>query len=199
MANEMNLEPKANEAYLAASVEHLKADIEEERKNTLRARIACFVTAAIGIGVAVYCGKKLKDVCGVVGSAVTDVSNLTYIDVQQAVVDKAVEKATAAAAKKAVESTYAEMASQVSTAVTSAVQSSKSAIKQAVTERIAKEAAAIDRSEVFEEAAERAKELVLKKFETRLDGIAADYSRNLENMGKIYSGIAETMAKSTAK
>ena len=130
---------------------------------------------------------------GVVNSAVTDVSSLTYIDVQQAVVDKAVEKAAQNAAGKAVKATEGLMTSMVERAVASAVVNAKEPLKQAVTEKLAREVAMIDKSELVEAVEEQAKAMILEKFEGRLDGIAADFSRNLENVGKIYQSIAETM------
>ena len=86
---------KAYELYTEKRCEMDAKAIEEEQKKLKRLRIGCYVLTAASVVMAIYCGKKLKDVMGVVGSAVTDVSNLTYIDVQQAVVDKAVEKGIA--------------------------------------------------------------------------------------------------------
>jgi hypothetical protein len=83
----------------------------------------------------------------------------------------------------------------VERAVTNAVTNSKGSIKQAVTEKIAREVADIDRSELMQDITEQAKKLIVDKFEGKLDGIAADYSRNLDNVGKIYQSIAETMQK----
>ena len=147
----------------------------------------------IDVVAAVYCGKKLKDIMGVVNSAITDVSSLTYIDVQQAVVDKAVEKAAQNAAGQAVRATEALMRDTVSAAVTNAVANAKGQLKTVVTEKIAMEAALIDKSELIADIEEQAKQLIVDKFEGKLDGIAADFSRNLENVGKIYQSIAETM------
>lgn len=176
-----------------AAMEYRMKEIEKENRKLKAGRILGYVLAGASVVAAVYCGKKLKDVMGVVNSAVTDVSSLTYIDVQQAVVDKAVEKAAQNAAGKAVKATEGLMTSMVERAVTSAVVNAKEPLKQAVTEKLAREVALIDKSELVEAVEEQAKAMILEKFEGRLDGIAADFSRNLENVGKIYQSIAETM------
>lgn len=176
-----------------AAMEYRLKEIERENRKLKAGRIVGYVLAGASVLAAIYCGKKLKDVMGVVNSAVTDVSSLTYIDVQQAVVDKAVEKAAQNAAGKAVKATEGLMTSMVERAVTSAVVNAKEPLKQAVTEKLAREVALIDKSELVEAVEEQAKTMILEKFEGRLDGIAADFSRNLENVGKIYQSIAETM------
>ncbi|MBO7448957.1 MAG: hypothetical protein J6U54_01195 [Clostridiales bacterium] len=181
-----------------AEMEARVKELEREHKRVMAGRI---IGAAITIGsvvAAVYCGKKLKDVMGVVNSAVTDVSSLTYIDVQQAVVDRAVEKAAQNAAGKAVKATEGLMHSMVEKAVTSAVVNAKEPLKQAVVDKIAMEVALIDKSELVSDIEEQAKQLIVDKFEGKLDGIAADFSRNLENVGKIYQTIAESMTQKPA-
>lgn len=178
-----------------AAMEYRMKEIEKENRKLKTGRILGYVLAGASVVAAVYCGKKLKDVMGVVNSAVTDVSSLTYVDVQQAVVDKAVEKAAQNAACKAVKATEGLMTTMVERAVTSAVVNAKEPLKQAVTEKLAREVAMIDKSELVETVEEQAKAMILEKFEGRLDGIANDFSRNLENVGKIYQNIAETMQK----
>lgn len=174
---------------IAKEIEKLR----RENRKLMAGKIASYVLAGVSVAAAIYCGKKLKDVMGVVNSAVTDVSSLTYIDVQQAVVDKAVEKAAQNAAGKAVKATEGLMTTMVERAVSNAVVNAKEPLKQAVTEKMAREIAMIDKSELTDAIEESAKAMILEKFEGRLDGIAADFSRNLENVGKIYQSIAETM------
>lgn len=185
-----------NKAYEMYEKKHCEMDakaIEEEQKKLKGLRIGCYVLTAASVIAAIYCGKKLKDVMGVVGSAVTDVSNLTYIDVQQAVVDKAVEKAANRAASKALNGATVSIQAQIEQTVTTAVLDNKSAIKKSITDKIAKEVARIDKSELISDIEEQAKQLIMEKFDSKLETIASEYSRNLENMGKIYQNIAATM------
>ena len=178
---------------IAQEIEKLR----RENRKLMAGKIASYVLAGVSVAAAIYCGKKLKDVMGVINSAVTDVSSLTYIDVQQAIVDKAVDKAAQNAAGKAVKATEGLMTTMVERAVSNAVVNAKEPLKQAVTEKMAREIAMIDKSELVEAVEEQAKTMILEKFEGRLDGIASDFSRNLENVGKIYQSIAETMQQKT--
>lgn len=181
-----------------AEMEARVKELEKENKRLLAGRVIGGLMVVGSVVAAVYCGKKLKDVMGVVNSAITDVSNLTYIDVQQAVVDKAVERAAANAAGKAVKATEGLMRDTVATAVSNAVTNAKGPLKQAVTDKIAMEVALIDKSELVEDIEQQAKQLIVDKFEGKLDGIASDFSRNLENVGKIYQSIAESMTQKPA-
>lgn len=169
--------------------------LQAQERKLKRDRIICAVIAGVSVLATIYCGKKLKDVLGVVNSAITDVSSLTYVDIQQSIVDKAVEKAAMNAANRATKAAEGVIRDRIENQVVNAVLNSKGAIKTAVTEKIAIEIANIDQSELVEDITEQAKELIVNKFEGKLDGIAADFSRNLENVGKIYQSIAETMQK----
>ena len=146
-----------------AEMESRVKELEKENKRLLAGRVIGGLMVVGSVVAAVYCGKKLKDVMGVVNSAITDVSNLTSIDVQQAVVDKAVERAAANAAGKAVKATEGLMRDYVSAAVTNAVTNAKGPLKQAVTDKIAMEVALIDKSELVEDIEEQAKQLIHDK------------------------------------
>lgn len=172
--------------------------LKQENRKLIAQRLFGWVVAGVSVAAALYCGKKLHDVCAKVDLAVTDISNTTFIDVQDAVVQKAVDKAAQNAAGRAVKATEGLMQRMVETAVRGSVEASKGTLKAAVTDRIAKEVSEIDKSELIEDITDKAKELIAEKFESKLDGIASQFSDNLENMGKIYSAIAEQMKAKTA-
>lgn len=176
-----------------AALEARIAELEKESKKLKAERILRYVFAGVSVVAAAYCCKKLKDVSGVVNSAVTDIANTTFIDVQQAVVDKAVERAAQNAANRAVKATEDMMKVGVERAVSTAVYNSKTALKDAVTDKIAREVAEIDKTELIADVTDKAKRLILEKFDGKLDGIAAEFSHNLESIGKVYQGIAEKM------
>lgn len=177
-------------------LEQKQADLEVAEMKLKRTRIGCWILAGASLIAAIYCGKKLKDVLGVVNSAVTDVSNLTYIDVQEAVVNKAVNEAVRKAANKAAKDSAGAIREMVGVAVTNVVQNSKHTVKSAVAKKVAAEIAEINGEDLTREIIAEAKEMIADKFEGKLDGIAADFSKNLENVGKIYQNIADTMKKS---
>ena len=83
--------------------------------------------------------------------------------------------------------------------VRDAVKESYGKLSKIVSDTIAKEAAKIDGSQIMEEATEKAKEMLLQRFDGKLDGLMSDYQRNLDNVGKIYQSIASSMADKAGK
>lgn len=168
-------------------------ELEKQNKKLIAGKIVSYVAAGAAVIAAVYCCKKLKDVSGVVNSAVTDISSLTFIDVEKAVVDRAVEHAAQNAANRAVKATERAMQDTVDRSVTVAVAQCKEGLKNAVVNKIAEEVASIDKTEIIEDVTAKAKTLMVQKLDGKLDGIASEFSKNLENVGKIYQSIANTM------
>lgn len=169
--------------------------LKKENRRLTASKVIGWVVAGVSAVAAIYCGKKMHDISKMMNLAITDVENMTFIDISQAIVDKAVDKAAQNAAVRAVRATEGIMHDTVEKAVRSAVEASKGHLKQAVTEKIAKEVADIDKSELVDDITEKAKELIVEKFDGKLDDIAKDFSHNLESMGKIYQSIAEQMQK----
>jgi hypothetical protein len=91
------------------------------------------------------------------------------------------------------------LTSETTAKVRGAVQQCQGKIQKAVTDAIAREAAKVDQSAIMEEATERAKEMLLERFDGKLDGLMSDYQRNLDNVGKIYQSIASSMADKAGK
>lgn len=169
--------------------------LKKENRRLTASKVIGWVVAGVSAVAAIYCGKKMHDISKMMNLAVTDVENMTFIDISQTVVDRAVDKAAQKAAVSAVKTTEGVMRDTVEKAVRSAVEASKGHLKQAVTEKIAKEVADIDKSELVDDITEKAKGLIVEKFDGKLDDIAKDFSHNLESMGKIYQSIAEQMQK----
>lgn len=68
-----------------------------------------------------------------------------------------------------------------------------------MSDAIAREAAKVDGNQIMEDATEKAKEMLLERFDGKLDGLMSDYQRNLDNVGKIYQSIASSMADKAGK
>ena len=60
-------------------------------------------------------------------------------------------------------------------------------------------AANVAGNRIMEDATEKAKEMLLERFDGKLDGLMSDYQRNLDNVGKIYQSIASSMADKAGK
>ena len=157
----------------------------------------------IGVSVGIYCHSQMKKTLRLVSKAADKVSELTVVDVQSNIVDRAIQEAAKCEANRvvcrAVKQVEGDIAGKTQKLVQSAVNDSYSKIKKVVSDTIAKEAAKIDKSDIMAEATEKAKELLLERFDGKLDGLVEDYQRNLDNVGKIYQSIASAMTEKSGK
>lgn len=167
------------------------------------AGIGLAVLAAGSFGAAVYSGHQLKKCLRTVSRAADSVSGLTEIDIRESIMERAVEQAArrevARVVERAARGTERDLSEETSHLVREAVKRSRGALQKTVADAIAREAAQVDRSEMLEEATERCKELLVERFDGKLDGLMSDYQRNLDNVGKIYQSIAASMADKAGK
>lgn len=179
--------------------------MEQERKDRMQKAkmIALACLTGIACGAAIYCGVKNWQTRKLVNAATKHISDLTAVDVEQSIVDLAIRDATNREVSRAVTSALLKVESDISeeTArkVKGAVQQSYGKLQKAVTDAIAREAAKVDKDDIMREATERAKELMIEKFDGKLDNLLEDYNRNLENVSKIYQSIASSMTDKKGK
>jgi hypothetical protein len=100
---------------------------------------------------------------------------------------------------RAVHNVEDEMIHQTQKYVRDAVKESYGKLSKTVSDAIAREAAKVDSNQIMEDATEKAKEMLLERFDGKLDGLMSDYQRNLDNVGKIYQSIASSMADKAGK
>lgn len=157
----------------------------------------------IGVAGAMYCGIQVHQMKKLVGGAVKHISDMTEVTVQDALVENAISNAAAReannVASRVMRSVEKDISEQTAKKISDAVAQSYSKIKSGVAETVAKKVADIDIHEIQEEATEKAKEMLLSKFDGKLDGLMTDYQRNLDNVGKIYQSIAASMADKAGK
>lgn len=166
-------------------------------------RIACITLSGISVVAAIFCYKDLRKSLRLIGKATDHISQLTTIDVERNVIDQAINGAanrevgrTVSRAMRAVEDGIVE---ETQKRVHAAVQQSYGKIQKAITDAIAKEAANVNKDDIMREATERAKDLIVEKFDGKLDDLLSEYNRNLDNVGKIYQSIAKTMTENHGK
>lgn len=163
----------------------------------------CFGVAVCATGAAIYCRHEMKKSIRLLNRAADSVKDLTVIEVRQEIVDRAINKAAnqevGNVVRRTVQSMNDRIADQTRKRVNEVVKENYSKIRNTVAQAIAKEATQIDRSDIMDEATEKAKEMLLEKFDGKLDGLLSDYQRNLDNVGKIYQSIASKMAGDTDK
>lgn len=180
-------------------MEQLKKEVRDNRVWL----IFTGVVTLIGVGTGIYCRRQMKKTFKLVSKAAESVADMTVVDIQNDIVDMAVNNAAnrevGRVVNRAVRLVEDDMTRQTQKYVRDAVKESYGKLSKTVSDAIAKEAAKIDGSQIMEEATEKAKEMLLQRFDGKLDGLMSDYQRNLDNVGKIYQSIASSMADKAGK
>lgn len=176
---------------------------EFERKLHRMERIGLLVLSGVSVLAAVYCHHELRRTVRLVSKACDHVAELTVVDIQHDVVDRAINNAAAhevgRVVNHAVRCVEDDLAWQTQKCVRDAVKESYGKLSKSVSDAIAREAAKVDGNQIMEDATEKAKEMLLERFDGKLDGLMSDYQRNLDNVGKIYQSIASSMADKAGK
>lgn len=176
---------------------------EFERKLHRMERIGLLVLSGVSVLAAVYCRHELRRTVRLVSKACDHVTELTVVDIQHDVVDRAINNAAAhevgRVVNHAVHCVKDDLARQTQKCVRDAVRENYGKLSKSVSDAIAREAAKVDGNQIMEDATEKAKEMLLKRFDGKLDGLMRDYQRNLDNVGKIYQSIASSMADKAGK
>ena len=174
----------------------------EEKMRKLERIGLCVLTGASVIA-AVYCHRQMKKTVKLVSKAAEGVAELTVVDIQHDIVDMAINNAAnrevGRVVNRAVHNVEDEMIHQTQKYVRDAVKESYGKLSKTVSDAIAREAAKVDSNQIMEDATEKAKEMLLERFDGKLDGLMSDYQRNLDNVGKIYQSIASSMADKAGK
>lgn len=178
---------------------------EEKFEENMRKleRIGLCVLAGASVIAAVYCHRQMKKTVKLVSKAAEGVAELTVVDIQHDIVDMAINNAAnrevGRVIKRAVHNVEDEMIHQTQKYVRDAVKESYGKLSKTVSDAIAREATKVDSNQIMEDATEKAKEMLLERFDGKLDGLMSDYQRNLDNVGKIYQSIASSMADKAGK
>lgn len=180
-------------------MEQIKREIRDNRVWLIVTGTLCLV----GVGTGIYCRRQMKKTFKLVSKAAESVADMTVVDIRNDIVDMAVNNAAnrevGRVVNRAVRLVEDDMTRQTQKYVRDAVKESYGKLSKTVSDAIAKEAAKIDGSQIMEEATEKAKEMLLQRFDGKLDGLMSDYQRNLDNVGKIYQSIASSMADKAGK
>lgn len=180
-------------------MEQIKRQIRDNRIWLIVTGTLCL----IGVGTGVYCHRQMKKTFKLVSKAAESVADMTVVDIRNDIVDMAINNAAnrevGRVVNRAVRLVEDDMTRQTQKYVRDAVKESYGKLSKTVSDAIAKETAKIDGSQIMEEATEKAKEMLLQRFDGKLDGLMSDYQRNLDNVGKIYQSIASSMADKAGK
>lgn len=157
----------------------------------------------VGLGVGVYSFFQHRKLVKLFNKTVTNVSELTPVDIQDAIVEQAVRSAASRevgrVVGKAVKASESEIASAAQKKVAAAVEASYKKVGQAVTDQIAAETAKLSYDRLSEEAIEKAKDILTSKFDTKLDDLTEAYSKQIKSVSKVYESFAEKLSGEKGK
>jgi len=151
------------------------------------------------IAYSVYTNVKIGHICDQLNLSMADISRRTTVDVSNTIIEKAVEQAAEREVHRTIKLATAivlkNITDEIHSDVKTAVSSSKEKISESVAKEISKQVARIDIDDLKRAVRSEAKEHILEKFDGSLDSMLEDHNQNLSNLTKIYSSMAETMAK----
>ena len=162
------------------------------------------VVAFVGVGVAAVGGvyavkmcKKLYDLSQKLDATIQEVSEMTEIEIEDAMINAAVDrrvnvevgKAVAAATTTIVNDLEADMRKDIK----DKVEKESEYLQEEVKKKIEKEVNKINLDQLKKEVVREAKDTASKKFESDLDDVLEKYNENLEKVTKIYSNISASM------
>lgn len=153
----------------------------------------------LGVGYAVGSRKKLNDICNKLDKSINELSNSVDVEVPQYLIDKAVSKAVDRCVERGVKdasaSAIAAVKNDIHKEVSAAVSNAYADVSSSVTNKIASEVSKINMKQLTDSVTVKAEEKIIEKFEGNLDELLSKFNRNLENTGKIYESIANSMTK----
>lgn len=173
---------------------------EESNSSKIKKTIIC-IAGVVTAGVAIYCGIKLHGICKELDLSLSDLKNLTHIDISDKLVEKATKEAADSAAKKVAKRAAEEIAEDVSHSirnqVAEAIKNSYNSIKGKVAQEVKEQVCRMSIEDLREEVKDDAREYIQDKLESDMDDILHDYNKQLESVGKIYDSIASKLSAST--
>lgn len=157
----------------------------------------------VGAGVGIYSFIQHRKLVKLFNQAASNVSELTTVDIQDAIVEQAVRGAAnrevGRVVSRAVKTAEGEIASNAQKKVASAVGDAYKKISASVSDQIAKETAKISYDRLSEEAIDKAKEMLTAKFDSKLDELTEAYSKQIKSVSKVYESFADKLSGEKGK
>jgi len=147
----------------------------------------------ISIGYSFYNQAKLER------TLINKMADGITLDISDTMMNEAVNVAVEKEVAKAVKNISREISytarTDIHNAVKAEVDLAQSSIVSSVSDEIAEQVADIDLRKLKEEVREKAKEMVVAKFDDNLDSILDDFKERLSSISKIYGSIADGITK----
>lgn len=161
------------------------------------------IFGVVGIGYAFYTSYKMNKLCEKIDTTVDNISKDIHVDIPEAIirrsVDKAVENEVSYQVEQIAAKAVKEIQTDIHTQVKTVVESEHADIRKEVSDKVAKEVANIDMNALKRDVTEKAKRMIVDKFDGSLDGLLGDFNQNLNNMTKIYKSIADSISNNREK
>lgn len=143
--------------------------------------------------------EEMKSVSDKVGLSVDELSKKTTVDIETALVDKAVQQAVdrevgrhiTAASDIAVRDISQDMKVQIRTKVTGVYDN----LETKVSDELARQVSELDTKQLEADVIAKAEAAVVKKFDGQLDKVLSGFRHDLDNTSKIYGHIASSLIK----
>ncbi len=165
--------------------------------------IVGIVVGGIAIVYSAYVHIKVRKISAAIDSSVEELSQGVMVDVSDAIIDKAVARAVDREVDKATRSaTYTaieQVRKDIQRTVRTSVEESYSDVRASVSNEVAKQVANLDMTRLKADVREKAKDLVIAKFDDNLDTLLQDFNQSLSNVRKIYDSIADSVTKKQAE
>ncbi len=151
----------------------------------------------LGIVFSIWSCYKVKRANDVIDISLEQLSDNIDVDVESLITEKAIERSLDRSVDRKVSeisrSIVRRIEDDIHGQVRGAITTSYTDIKKSVENEVGRQVAKIDIDSLKKDARNDAKKLILEKFEGNLDDILSDFNRNLEQVGKIYGSIANTL------
>ena len=157
---------------------------------------ASVISAGTSLGVGIWKQKRLED-------SIDKLSKTITIDVEDEYIHKIVKASVDRVSKKKIEEATAiavnEIRSDMSAQIRKEINANYKDLKASVKAEMERQLGRIDLNDIRKEIIAEGREKAREQFKQDYDKILEDYNENLNNIKKIYSNIAETLANNGTK
>lgn len=160
--------------------------------------VGMIIVGVVGVGWSIYQTTKLKETSNKIDMTLDEINKNAPVDIQEAVVNKAIERAVEREVRLSVVDTARrvreDIYEQIRNEVRKEVENQYNKIADEVSEKISEQVAQIDEYALKDRVTKKAEEKVMKKLDGCLDGALGMFNNQLGNVNKIYQNIADTIS-----
>ena len=150
-----------------------------------------------GVMYGLYSQSKMNKVASKLNVAISDLDMNATIDVPKHVIktatDQAVTREVSALAKQAASDISDEITTNMKAEVTKAISTKFNDISENVSAELANQVSKINPEELSNKVIKRAEKIVVDKMDGALDGLIAEFNKDLKNVGKTYGSMSRVM------